>query len=234
MTTFVLCHGAWGGGFVWREVADRLRAQGHTVFVATYTGLGERRHLASPDVNLSTHIEDVRAVIRCEDLDQFVLVGHSYGGMVVTGVADKDWEKITRLVYLDAFLPKNGQCLNELTGEERTKATFAAAEKDGEGWQVPRPPGSISPDLSDAFQEKLLTHGGPHPLATFTESVAIEGNHLKIEDKIYVLATAAKGTPFYQFADWTETQDGWKTIRLEAYHHLQMSMPNDVTRILTG
>ena len=91
MTTVVLCHGAWGGGWCWTGVADILRDQGHRVFVPTYTGLGERAHLASPDVDLSTHIQDVRALIEWERLDQFVLAGHSYGGMVISGVADKEW-----------------------------------------------------------------------------------------------------------------------------------------------
>ena len=131
MTTIVLCHGAWGGGWSWTGVADILRHQGHRVFVPTYTGLGERAHLASADVDLSTHIKDVRALIEWERLDQFVLAGHSYGGMVISGVADAEWQKITRLIYLDAFLPGDGQSLNDLTGPERAAAAQAAEAARG-------------------------------------------------------------------------------------------------------
>ena len=127
MTTIVLCHGAWGGGWSWTGVADILRGQGHRVFVPTYTGLGERTHLASPDVGLSTHIQDVRALVEWERLDRFVLAGHSYGGMVISGAADKGWRKITRLIYLDAFLPEDGQSLNDLTSPERAAAAQTAA-----------------------------------------------------------------------------------------------------------
>ena len=105
MTTYVLCHGAWGGGWAWTRLAQILRGHGHEVFTPTYTGLGERGHLLTPDIDLKTHIRDVLGVIRCERIDDFVLVGHSYGGMVVTGVADQEWRKIRKLVYLDAFLP---------------------------------------------------------------------------------------------------------------------------------
>lgn len=232
MTTFVLCHGAWGGGWSWTRVARCLREAGHEVFTPTYTGLGERAHLLSRDTDLATHIEDVRGVIRYEALDDFVLVGHSYGGMVISGVADREWEKISRLVYLDAFLPQDGQCLNDLTGPDRTRATIGSANDRGEGWKVPRPEGSISPALPEADQAWLWDLTCMQPLATFTQPLQLSGNHLKIADKVYVLASENPGSPFHQFAEWTRGQDGWRTFDLPTHHHLLQSMPAETADIL--
>ena len=111
---FVLVHGAWHGGWCYARVAALLRARGHTVFTPTLTGQGERAHLLSGSINLSTHIEDVLGVFRCEQLNGVVLAGHSYGGMVVTGVADRIAQHIRALAYLDAFIPEDGQSLFDI------------------------------------------------------------------------------------------------------------------------
>ena len=109
MATFVLVHGSWVGSVVWRELAPRLRRAGHDVYAPTLTGIGARKHLLSREIDLDTHIQDVIGVINDEDLSDIVLVGHSYGGMVISGVADRVSEKVASLVYLDAFVPENGQ-----------------------------------------------------------------------------------------------------------------------------
>ena len=234
MATILLCHGAWGGGWSWTGVADILRAQGHRVFVPTYTGLGERAHLANPEVNLSTHIQDVRAVIEWERLDQFVLAGHSYGGMVITGVADMEWQKITRLIYLDAFLPGYGQSLNDLTGPERAAAGQAAAEKHGDGWRLPRPPGSISNKMPAEDRQWIESLGRPQPIRCFSEKLSLLGNHLQIADKVYVLASENPDSPFHKFADNTREQAGWETLELPTHHHIFQSMPAETAAIITG
>lgn len=110
--TFVLVHGAWLGGWCWKKVIPRLRAAGHVVFAPTLTGLGERAHLLTPEIDLDTHIEDVVAVLEYEDLTNVVLVGHSYAGMVIAGVAQKAAPRLTELVYLDSFLPENGKSVD--------------------------------------------------------------------------------------------------------------------------
>ena len=114
MTTYVLVHGAWGGGWKYARVAERLRKRGHVVFTPTLTGQGERSHLSSASINLTTHVTDILNVIRYEDLSGVVLAGHSYGGMVITAVADAVPEKISALVYLDAFIPEDGKSLFDL------------------------------------------------------------------------------------------------------------------------
>jgi pimeloyl-ACP methyl ester carboxylesterase len=234
MTTFVCCHGAWGGGWSWKRVAAVLRAAGHEVFTPTYTGQGERSHLLAPHVDLETHIMDVRNVIKYERLEDFVLVGHSYGGMVVTGVADKEWRKISRLVYLDAFLPRAGQCLNDLTPPERAQQVLEIARTQGEGYKVPRPDGSISPTLAPEDRAWIESLSGPQPLKTLTQPVSGENNHLKVKDKVYVLCTQNKNTPFHKFAEWTRAQPDWTTIELATHHHLLQSMPQETADIIMG
>lgn len=227
MATILLCHGGWSGAWIWRRVIDILRVQGHVVFAPTYTGLGERRHLLSPEIDLDTHIEDVRGVIHAEQLDRIVLVGHSYGGMVITGVADTEWQNIDRLVYLDAFLPRNNQSLNHLSGA-------ATAPTRPNAWKTPRRPNSISTTLSEADQKWIAEWSSDHPTATFTQPISIDGNHLKISDKVYILATEFPNSPFTQFADWTRAQADWTTLELPTHHHMMASMPDETATMLVG
>ena len=234
MTAFVLCHGAWSGGWGYRRVAEIIRASGHEVFIPTYTGVGERSHLANPDINLETHIQDVLGIIKWERIEEFVLVGHSYGGMVITGVADREYKKIRRIVYLDAFLPENGQCLNDLTTPAQQEQMFNLAKEQGEGWRVPRPEGSIADTVSAEDREWIESLSSAQPLGTFTQKLKLEGNHLKIADKVYVLATEKKATPFYQFADWTRQQKDWQTVELQIHHHLMQSLPKETAKIIMG
>jgi pimeloyl-ACP methyl ester carboxylesterase len=135
MATFVLVHGSWAGSVVWRELASRLRKAGHEVYAPTLTGIGARRHLLNREIDLDTHIQDVIGVIDDADLSDIVLVGNSYGGMVITAVADRVPEKVASLVYLDAFVPENGQSLFSLLPPDRRLATVP-----GEDWLVRRYP----------------------------------------------------------------------------------------------
>src|SRR5208282_3690881 len=132
MATFVLVHGSWAGSVVWRQLAPRLRKAGHEVYAPTLTSIGARRHLLSREIDLNTHIQDVIGVVEDEDLSDIVLVGNTYGGMVITGVADRVPEKVASLVYLDAFVPENRQsCLSLLP------PGVPLATVPGEDWLVP-------------------------------------------------------------------------------------------------
>ena len=123
MATFLVAHGAWSAGWAWKKMRPLMRAAGHEFWTPTYTGLGERAHLANPDVSLDTHIQDIVAVLDTEDLNDVILIGHSYGGMVATGIADRACARVRHLVYLDAFAPKNGQAVFEYSSQGVTVAT---------------------------------------------------------------------------------------------------------------
>jgi len=140
MATVVLAHGAWSAAWAWKKMRPLFRTAGHEFFSPTYTGLGERAHLARPDIDLSTHVQDVLAMLEIEDLTQVTLPGHSYGGMVATGVADKAPGRIARVVYIDAFAPKDGQSLFDLLGPKGEARMRAGAAKDGDGWKLPLNP----------------------------------------------------------------------------------------------
>ena len=126
--TFLVCHGAWSGGWAWKKMHPLMQAAGHRLVTPSYTGLGERAHLANPSIDLESHIEDVLNVIKYEDLRDIVLLGHSYGGMVATGVADRISDRVAQLIYLDAFVPRDGQSLFDLN--ESGRATFAGSGEE--------------------------------------------------------------------------------------------------------
>lgn len=138
MPTFVLVHPAWFGGWCWKKVVPALQSAGHTVHTPTLTGLGERAHLAGPEVGLGTHIADVVSALVFEDLDAVTLVGSSSGGTVVTAVADSVPERIERVVYLDAFVPADGQSTSDLVAPDRWAAMEHLVAAEGDGWLLPR------------------------------------------------------------------------------------------------
>jgi len=140
MATYVLVHGGWDGGWAWRGVARELQAAGHEVFRPTLTGSGERVHLASRDVDLETHVQDIVDLLRYEDLHDVILVGISYAGMVITGVAERTPERIGHLIYLDAWVPEDGQSLLDLIGPEVAAGFAQAAQAYGDGWRLPHDP----------------------------------------------------------------------------------------------
>jgi pimeloyl-ACP methyl ester carboxylesterase len=178
MTTYVLVHGAWHGGWCWSRVARALKESGAEVYTPTLTGLGERAHLASREVGLETHVADVLGVLEAEDLSGVVLAGHSYAGMVVTAVADRASARIARLVYLDAVVPRHGQCLYD-RAPAQVKAHFEEhARTGGEGWRVPVTAASAQ-FLGLTREDDLrwvMPRLTPHPIRTFREAVQLRSD----------------------------------------------------------
>jgi pimeloyl-ACP methyl ester carboxylesterase len=179
MTTYVLVGGGWLGGWCWQRVARRLRDNGHDAYPATLTGLGERVHLASPQVDLETHITDVVNLIEFEDLHDVVLLGHSYGGLVVTGAADRIPERISELVYLDtAPLPDGGSLIEKFPSELR-KRTEEQVQELGEGWKFPIPPPEELANMAslegvDEDHLRLLYfRATPQPFGTYTQPLRL-------------------------------------------------------------
>jgi pimeloyl-ACP methyl ester carboxylesterase len=228
---FVLVHGAWSGGWGWKRVAERLRAAGHTVFVPTLTGLGERSHLYSPAVNLETHVQDVLGVIENEELQDFVLCGHSYGGMVVTPAADRVHDRLRALVYLDAFLPKNGQSLLDLVpGEVRGAYEKEAAANNG---RVPPQQNAVQRGITDADDIAWVDrHRMPHPFATLNQGARLTGNNDRIKTRMYILCSEFKPSPFHKFAAETRNAPGWLSREIPCHHLPNISMPDDVVKLL--
>ena len=209
--TFLLLHGAWGGGFYLEPMAEVLRREGHRVFVPTLTGQGERMHLLSRDVNLSTHITDVLNVFKYEKLSDVVLVGHSYGGYVITSVADRIPDKIRSIVFFDAFIPEDGKSFAEQQGQ--AKELQALWDKGEDGYPVP--PNSTAEDRTRRV--------GPHPLGALLEKAHITGAWLQIPKKTYVMATATQPTVFTKFYNARKDDPAWKTLTIDSNHGFPQS-----------
>ena len=225
MATFVLVHGSWAGSVVWRELAPRLRKAGHEVYAPTLTGIGARKHLLNREIDLDTHIQDVIGVIDDADLSDIVLVGNSYGGMVISGVAERVPEKVASLVYLDAFVPENGQSLFSLLPPEAHLATVP-----GEDWLVSPPTSAVfglkRPEVIALWEAK----SAPHPLATLTQPPKLTGGIGRVRQKMYILGTdPARFTRFY---DKAKSNPGWTVQTLPCTTLMQLEMPDELTAIL--
>ena len=231
MATFVLVHGAWSGGWCYFKVAERLRALGHLVFTPTLTGQGERSHLTGTAINLTLHIIDVLNVFHYERLDGVVLAGHSYGGMVITGVGDRIPDRIRALVYLDAFLPQDGQSLFDINVPKNTQMFIDNAGKIG-GLGVPPPPAAffnVNPDDAQRVDE-LAT---PFPIGCFTEKIKLSGKQDSIKKHVYVHSTVLpRESPFKPFYERVKNDPAWSAHTLPCGHDAMLDMPDDVTRIL--
>jgi pimeloyl-ACP methyl ester carboxylesterase len=227
MATFLICHGAWSAGWAWRKVRPLLRGAGHEVFTPTYTGLGERAHHASPAVDLETHIRDVLGVIEFEGLRDIALLGHSYGGMVATGVADRVPERVKQVIYLDAFVPGNGQSLLDLRPPGPRPAAAGGASED---WLVaPNPP---PPDTSAADLAWITPLRRPQPVKTFSQPLQLRNPDLKLR-RSYVYCT--RKTPddvFLQFSTRFKSDPGWRYHEIDASHSPNVTAPEALVRLL--
>jgi pimeloyl-ACP methyl ester carboxylesterase len=217
MAVYVLVHGAWGGGDGYAETAAALRAEGHVAHIVALTGLGERAGELSPAITLSTHIADTLAVIDGGDLSDFILVGHSYGGMIITGVAAKRAARIRSLVYIDAFLPQDGEALWDIATEwERNH--YIDAQRDMPGLVAPFP-GSPA-------------HLTRHPLLTLLEPVHMSGDEQLIKRRTYIYATRRTPTVFTQFYERTSVDQAWTAHEVDSGHGVMQDAPDALLAIL--
>lgn len=230
MASVVLAHGAWSAAWAWKKMRPLLRAAGHDFFSPTYTGLGERAHLANPDIDLDTHIQDVLAVIEFEDLKDVTLLGHSYGGMVATGVADKAPDRIARIVYIDAFAPANGQSLFDLVGPKAEGNMRKGAEKDGDGWKLPLNP--MPPDTSPEDSAWAVPRRRPQPIKTFEQKISLTGAAMPPRHYIYAKKNGP-GDVFRQFGERAKSEAGWTYYELDASHNPHITCPDDLMKLLS-
>ena len=228
MATFVLVHGAWAGGLIWRPIARALRKANHEVYTPTLTGIGERRHLLNREINLNTHIQDVLGVIDYEDLSDIVLVGHSYGGMVVTGVADAVPEKVASLVYLDAFLPENGQSLFSMLPPDRPQP----ASITGEDWLTAPLPAEAFGNPSQEVRDFTVRKGMPQPTACFSQPVKLTGGIERIRSRTYIYCNDPEPTVFTPLYEKLKNRPGWIVRTLRCTHFAQIDMAEELTALL--
>jgi len=226
VANFVLVHGAWHGGWCWRFVRPLLK--GHAVFTPSLTGLGERKHLARPDINLETHIADVVSLLEMEDLSDVILVGHSYGGMVVTGAADRVPARIARLVYLDAFVPEDGKCLLDYVVPERAARMREEGEKAG---SVAPPPLSLWGVTEQKHIDFIKPREARHPFGTMVQKIKLEGktDHLA---KTFIYCSSPATGSFDQFAAKYRDAPSWKFYQLATGHDAMILMPERTAELL--
>lgn len=227
--TFVLVHGAWHGGWCWQRVADRLRGGGHTVFTPTLTGLGERSHLLHCGIDLTTHIADVVNVMKWERLKDIVLCGHSYGGMIVSGVAEEMAPAISAIVFLDAFVPRNGEAVHDLTGPAVRDAASAAMER-GDIVIPPRPAEAFGVNPADRAWVDSLCVG--QPIGTFTAKIALTGAVGRIAHKSYVRAASYANPGFDRARAAAKSDPAWRTYEVSCGHDVMVDAPQRLTEIL--
>jgi len=227
--TFVLVHGASQGGWCWRRVSDRLERRGHKVFTPTLTGLGERSHLMSASVDLDMHITDVVNVIKWESLEHIVLVGHSYGGWVVSGVAEQALPAIDSIVFLDAFMPEDGQRGLDLNSP-RSKAEIAAALAKGEVSRAAPPASTWNVNERDrAWVDAKQT---AQPIGVSLTPITLTGARDRVAKKTYIRATGYPNPNFDRFYAKTKADPSWRTYEVPCGHDVMIDLPERLTQIL--
>jgi pimeloyl-ACP methyl ester carboxylesterase len=231
MTSFVLVHGAWHGGWCWSRVARTLRQEGHTVHAPTLTGVGERVHLLHRGVDLDTHVEDIVRVFEAEELSDAVLCGHSYGGMVITGVADRIPDRIRSLVYLDAFVPGDGQCTLDFQPPERAAVFRAEAAAKGGGWLIPPVPAARF-KVNEADQAWVDRRCVPHPLACFEQKLRLTGAFARVTRRSYIKAGAYVPSPFDSIFERLKADPGWKVHSVPCGHDVMVDRPEELAALL--
>jgi pimeloyl-ACP methyl ester carboxylesterase len=232
VATFVLVHGGWRGGWVWDRVAKQLRGNGHTVYTPTLTGLAERSHLLNAGVNLTTHIQDIVNLIRFEELKDVALCGHSSRGLVISGVVDQIPGSISSLVYLDAFVPQDGDSVFTLSSEAFLHYAIKVATQLGGIACVTVPAASFALNEQDRawFDEKTT----PHPLASLLEGVRLKGDHLKVKKRMFIMAiwVTEFPSPFRQFYDRLKDDPAWVIHTIESGHDVMLNDPQAVVTFL--
>ena len=227
--TFVLVHGAWHGGWCWCRVADRLRARGDIVFTPTLTGLGERAHLLHPNIDLSLHVADVLGLIKCERLNNIVLVGHSYGGFVISGVAEAVANKISSIVFLDAFIPDNGESLLDVV-QPAVQDVIQDVLDRGDTTVPVRDAAAFKVNEKDrAWVDSLAT---PQPIGTMTEKIKLTGARERVATKAYIRAAGYPNVSFDKACARTKADRSWRTYEVPCGHDVMIDKPDRLAEIL--
>jgi pimeloyl-ACP methyl ester carboxylesterase len=224
MALFVVAHGAWTGGWAWRNMHPLMAKRGHRLITPTLTGLGERAHLARPDIDLETHIADIVAVLEIEDLSGVNLIGHSYGGMVATGAADRARKRITQLIYIDAFAPNDGDSVFDLT----PPAVRAQRQAGADGRIPPAAMPADTPAEDRAWAEPRRM---PQPVRTFEQKLKLQGGPLT-PPRHYIYCQ--RHTPDDRFRPFYERakREGWGAYEIDSSHNPHVTCPDVLADLL--
>lgn len=229
MATFVLVHGAFQGARVYAKLARLLRQAGHEVYTPTLTGLGERAHLSSLAINLDLHVQDIVNVLEYEDITDAILCGHSYGGMVITGVAHVAGERIRTLCYLDAYAPTDGQSLFDIVGTEIAQA-FEEQGRAHAGMLPPIPAELFNVNTADADWVNAMST--MHPLATFTQKVPAGVDTASVAKRTYIYATQNGGNWFASTYERLKDDTQWNVHTLACGHAVMLDKTDELAQLL--
>jgi hypothetical protein len=227
--TFVLVHGAWHGGWCWRPVVDLLQARGHKVFAPTLTGLGERSHLLTKDVNLDTHIADVANLFHWEDLEDVCLVPHSYGGWPASGALEVVRDRVSEIVWLDAFLPQTGQRGFDFANPQSHAGTLAAIERGEIGRPAPSAAFFGVNEKDRGWVDAMLT---PQPVAVAMQPIELTGARETIARKTYIRAPSYPQPAFDAAYAKCRTDPTWRTLEASCGHDVMIDAPEWLAGVL--
>jgi pimeloyl-ACP methyl ester carboxylesterase len=230
MATFIVAHGARSAGWAWKKMRPLLRAAGHELWTPTYTGLGERAHLANPAVDLDTHITDVIGVLEMEDLRDVVLIAHSYGGMVATGVADRACDRIAQLIYLDAFAPEDGQSGFDMLPPEMRAQRQSGASASVNGWLIP--PGPMPPDTPAADLAWCMPLRTPQPIKTYEQTLVFQNGPLTLPRHYIYCLRKRPDDRFRQFYDRAARENWAGAYEIDASHNPHITCPDVLADLL--
>jgi pimeloyl-ACP methyl ester carboxylesterase len=237
MSQFVLVHGAWAGGWCWRRVSALLDSAGHEAHAVTLTGVGERAHLLSPSISLRTHIDDVLGLIAAEELDDIVLVGHSYGGMVITGVADAllrrgQGECLRQLVYVDAVTPHPGESWSSQHAPQTVAARIEAARQRPDQ-AIPQPDAQVF-GLDGPDRDWVNRRQTPQPLGVYQDPLHFDAEALAGLERLFIDCTDPALPTIDVMRQRVRTEAGWQVVELPTGHHPMVSAPRELVEILIG
>jgi pimeloyl-ACP methyl ester carboxylesterase len=225
MAIFVVAHGAWSAGWVWKKMHPLMVQRGHQLVTPTYTGLGERAHLARPDIDIDAHIADILAVLEFEDLNSVNLIGHSYGGMVATGIADRARARVAQLIYLDAFVPDDGDSLLDLL----PPASRAQRQPGPDGWRIP--PTMMPPDTAPEDVAWCMPRRQPTPAKTFSQKLRLRNGPLTLPRHYIYCTRHSADDRFRRFYERAK-REGWETYEIDSSHNPHITCPDVLAALL--
>jgi pimeloyl-ACP methyl ester carboxylesterase len=231
-STFLLLHGAWHGGWCWRKVVPLLTAAGHAVYAPSLTGLGERAAQARPEIDLDTHIDEMCALLDCEDLNHVVLVGNSYGGMVATGVADRRHHRVIHVVYLNGMIPADGQSMMDLATDAQRTLCRESVRREGDGWRLPPFAIDVFGIADPADAAWVAARLVPHPFRSMEQKLRLMHPDLDMPPRTLIYCTQRPPGNYERFIERARTAPGWRYRELATGHDSMITAPEEVATLL--